>query len=297
MNLQDNVHLIAYCNEQAVIEEIIYQNEENTVDFKSGESIFRRIDQAYEKKGQALQSFFENKREILDYVLEIGTGRKEKKIVLHSFPMKQGCLVMIEQRLYCGEQCRETYEEIMKLNSKLTNTQREVAKKNQELKRMNEKLEALATRDALTGLYNRHSLEEKFEEEVKRCSRLDVKFSIAMVDFNNFKKVNDDLGHAAGDQLLKDFAKLALEETRTGFDDVFRIGGDEFLFLFENCSKKEAETIILRIEKELEKYTRIASLAFGILEVPAERNPKLDKLLAKADGLMYRNKRKKHQNS
>ncbi len=219
--------------------------------------------------------------------------QRNRQRVLHGFFTERGYLIMVEEGMHWKEHSQSAYEEIMKLNSEFANAQREVAKKNEELKRMNEKLETLAAKDTLTGLFNRYTLQEKFWEVLKRCERGKKKLSMAMVDFNNFKKVNDDWGHRAGDQLLKDFAELARRETRTGFDYVFRIGGDEFLFLFEGCSEGEAKKVLSRIERELKQYTSIVSLAFGTMEVPMGEDRKLEKLLGQVDERMYRNKRKK----
>jgi len=294
MKLQDNLILMANCNPQGVVEEIIYHKTREEPMLEPGESVFQKL--PFENNNaERLQSVIDKRDRVFGFLLQTSAEGLDKQMVLHGFPIREGYLVMVEEDFYCGEDCQDSYSEIMKLNSKLTNAQREVAKKNQELKRMNEKLESIAVKDSLTGLFNRHGLQEKFEEGLKRCKRLDVKFSIAMVDFNRFKKVNDEFGHAAGDQLLKDFAGLAMEETRTGFDYAFRIGGDEFLFLFEDCSKEKAEEVIRRIEKKLKKYTSIVSLAFGALEVPLEGEPKLDKLLIRADEKMYEDKRKKYQ--
>ncbi|GEM_PF-1967174 len=294
MKLQNDLIVMAYCNEKGVIEEIIYYNNHTKFLLEIGESIFKKLPMNH-GDGERLKAIVDKKEQVVDFVLMVSSGDIEKQRVLHGFPMKQGYIVLIEEEFYYGERSQDSYEEIMKLNSELTNAQREVAKKNEELKRMNEKLEFLAAKDALTGLFNRYALQEKFVEALKRCKRLGIKLSIAMVDFNNFKKVNDEFGHSAGDQLLKDFARLATEQTRTGLDYVFRIGGDEFLFLFENCSKEKTEEIILRIEKKLEQYSRIASLAYGALEIPIEEDPKLDRMLMLADEKMYRNKRKKQQ--
>ena len=294
MKLQDNLIVMAYCNATGIVEEIIYHKSREGLHLQPGESIFQNL--PFENNnGVRLKGIVSKKDSVFGFVLQTSTEGLEKQMVLHGFPMKQGYLIMVEEDFYCGEDCQDSYGEIMKLNSELTNARREVAKKNQELKGMNEKLESLARKDPLTDLFNRYDLQEKFEEALKRSRRMEIKYSIAMVDFNNFKKVNDELGHAAGDQLLKDFAGLAVKETRTGFDYVFRIGGDEFLFLFEDCGKEKAEEVIHRIEKKLKKYTSVASLAFGVLEVPIEEEPKLDKLLKQADEKMYQDKRKKHK--
>lgn len=182
-------------------------------------------------------------------------------------------------------------DEISKLNNELLNSKRELAKKNQELNGLVAELERLATRDPLTGLYNRRLLAEKFAEEKRRAERLEYPLALAVIDINHFKKVNDQLGHAAGDDLLKAFASLVLRSIRESLDYAFRIGGDEFLVLLSNCNVSMGEEILKRINDAFVELTDIASLAYGVIEVDKACEEPFDRCIMKADALMFENKK------
>ncbi len=183
------------------------------------------------------------------------------------------------------------YDEISKLNNELLNSQRELAQKNQQLNKLNDELERMATRDALTGLYNRRLLVDKFKDEKKRSARLDYPLSMVVIDINHFKKVNDQLGHAEGDALLIRLSNILVKLTRESLDFAFRIGGDEFLLLLANCDKDNAEVILKRVNNEFILYTKIASLAYGVIEIDHNSDDDLDRYIINADALMFENKK------
>lgn len=93
--------------------------------------------------------------------------------------------------------------------------------------------------DALTGLLNRRAYEERLPVEIARASRYAWPLSLCLLDLNGFKKINDTLGHPAGDQALRQIAAL-LDESRLA-DDAFRIGGDEFAVLMPKTCQSDAE--------------------------------------------------------
>lgn len=183
------------------------------------------------------------------------------------------------------------YDEISKLNNELLNSQRELAQKNQQLNKLNDELERMATKDPLTGLYNRRLLVDKFRDERKRSVRLDYPLSMVVIDINHFKKVNDQLGHAEGDALLIRLSNLLIKFTRESLDIAFRIGGDEFLLLLANCDKDNAEVILKRVNNEFMSYTEIASLAYGVIEIDHNSDDDLDRYIIKADAFMFENKK------
>jgi len=183
------------------------------------------------------------------------------------------------------------YDEISKLNNELLNYQRELAQKNHQLNKLNSELERMATRDPLTGLYNRRLLDEKFQDEKRRSVRLDYPLSMVVMDINHFKKVNDQYGHAEGDALLIQLSKLLIKVTRESLDAAFRIGGDEFLLLLANCDQIHAEAILARINVEFVTYTNIATLAYGIIEIDQGSEEDLDRCIIRADVLMFESKK------
>ncbi|MDO6805637.1 GGDEF domain-containing protein, partial [Wenyingzhuangia sp. 1_MG-2023] len=97
-------------------------------------------------------------------------------------------------------------------------------------------LEHQAYHDALTGLPNRVMLQESIDAAISRAKRHREKFALLFIDLDNFKYINDGLGHRAGDQLLKQVADALKEELR-GEDVVARLGGDEFVVLLEGIGQ------------------------------------------------------------
>lgn len=183
-------------------------------------------------------------------------------------------------------------EELTKLNNELANVQRELVKRTLELEEANRKLEELALTDPLTGLLNRRSFKDILIREYSKAKRFGIRLSIVFMDINNFKIFNDTFGHEYGDKLLIDFSKIILENTREHVDYVFRFGGDEFLLLLVGSGKEEAEKVMERINEKLRKRFGIISVAYGILEVNTEDNIDIDRLISKADLLMYERKKK-----
>lgn len=187
----------------------------------------------------------------------------------------------------------ELLEEVAMLNNQLVNSQRELTKKSLELELLNKKLEQLSTTDYLTNAYNRRYFFEKVKEEFARARRFNYKISIVMVDLNDFKKINDTLGHAEGDKILKEFVNIVKRQTREGLDNIFRFGGDEFLILLLNCSLNEAEKILKRIDDELRRVQPITGLSYGIYEISPEdaKEELVENFITIADERMYKMKK------
>ncbi len=113
--------------------------------------------------------------------------------------------------------------------------------------RMRETLRRQATRDALTGLYNRRHMDEVLEREIRRSSRQSRHAVVMMVDIDRFKQVNDRFGHEAGDLVLCEIARCLSQEIRQE-DYAFRYGGEEFMLLLPDakpeCLRARAEAIL-----------------------------------------------------
>jgi len=112
-----------------------------------------------------------------------------------------------------------------------------------EIRRLSAELSEMARTDPLTGLLNRRSFDSIFQTEQSRASRSGSQLCLAMCDIDGFKKINDTLGHLAGDRILKCVADAFLERKR-GQDYIFRWGGDEFLLLMPETSPGGAETFV-----------------------------------------------------
>lgn len=112
------------------------------------------------------------------------------------------------------------------------------------------RLELLSTTDELTGVKNRRSFFEQLRIELNLYKRDQINFSVAMIDLDNFKTINDSFGHQAGDNVLKDFTTIINKNIRP-YDTVFRIGGEEFVIIFGNSNQLSAVTVLERIKEEL----------------------------------------------
>ncbi|MDP5052903.1 MAG: EAL domain-containing protein, partial [Congregibacter sp.] len=115
--------------------------------------------------------------------------------------------------------------------------------------KLSAELEFQAQHDALTGLGNRRVLERALSEANENSAS--APFSMALLDLDQFKIVNDTCGHEAGDKLLVDIAKLLLESVRTN-DVAVRLGGDEFALLLYNCDKTNAFAVAEKIREAVE---------------------------------------------
>jgi len=160
-----------------------------------------------------------------------------------------------------------------------------------EIIRLKKKYEALATRDQLTGLYNRRYYFEEIQKNLYRYNRLQEPFTIAIVDIDYFKSINDTYGHPAGDYVLQTFAQVLQHQIRNN-DILARYGGEEFVFLLENTNKHQALAILERIKDETLEYQYIFdginiefTFSGGIADVTEGTD--LEELIKLADERLY----------
>lgn len=116
-----------------------------------------------------------------------------------------------------------------------------------------------AMNDPLTGVYNRNFFFKRAEEEIDRAIRMESNVTVAMLDIDRFKTVNDRFGHQAGDFILKNFTDEIREHIRS-YDLLARYGGEEFVILFVDCNKWKALDILNRLRKAVaEKFYKFSS--------------------------------------
>jgi diguanylate cyclase (GGDEF)-like protein/PAS domain S-box-containing protein len=173
----------------------------------------------------------------------------------------------------------------------------EVARDITERRKMEEQLRVVAMTDELTGLFNRRGFFTLSEKHCKLANRTKRKMSLLYLDLDNMKKINDKLGHNAGDQALMDTAKILKESFRES-DIIARIGGDEFAVLLTEHSESDIEdTVTNNIRNNLNVHNRHGlrnyelSLSMGIVYYDPKNPCSVDSLLAKADAFMYNAKK------
>lgn len=121
-----------------------------------------------------------------------------------------------------------------------------------ELRNIVQDLNTLIMKDTLTSLYNRRYIDRILPEEIARCDDKNP-LSIAMIDVDNFKNINDTYGHNAGDVIIKKLGQILSTSIRNDTDWAARYGGDEFLICLPNTDNKKAYKVLERIRKNVEK--------------------------------------------
>ncbi|MEP7135422.1 MAG: diguanylate cyclase [Chloroflexota bacterium] len=199
----------------------------------------------------------------------------------------------------------------LKISHQIENSQRDAeiqrlqnAKLQQEIdehKRTHAILENLATRDPLTNLFNRRHFLTLAEQEWKRATRYNHPISVLMMDVDHFKQINDQFGHAAGDQALITVANLLQAVLRTT-EIAGRYGGDEFAVVLPETNGAKALIVGKRIHEKFLKHTVHAEtgmgfkmeLSIGVADFPNENGrpvSSLNELLNQADQALYVAKR------
>jgi two-component system, cell cycle response regulator len=158
-----------------------------------------------------------------------------------------------------------------------------------------QRIEQLAITDGLTACFNHRYFQDSLSREIKRSKRDNSPVSLLMVDIDHFKKFNDTYGHQAGDEVLKNIARLLREQARE-VDLVARYGGEEFAVILVNCEIKMAGQIAERIRKSCSKM-KIAfgnqdlsvTMSLGVANFPTQAQQP-DELISMADRALYQAK-------
>lgn len=152
--------------------------------------------------------------------------------------------------------------------------------------------------DDLTDLYNRRGFLSVSSHQIDSARREGRKLLVIFADLDGLKKINDSLGHSAGDQAIKDVAETLKASLRTS-DVTARVGGDEFVVLTTVAQGDEAEGIVARLKASIESFNENnsrpykLSVSFGTAELDPESDIDLIELLNRADCRMYEHKRKR----
>ncbi len=168
------------------------------------------------------------------------------------------------------------------------------------LRLTNEEVRALSIRDPLTGIFNRVYLMERLPQEMKRSQRYGHPLSVIMCDIDHFKEVNDQHGHRAGDQILKDFVSRIAGSIRIDVDWIARYGGEEFLIVLPETDLSSSYIVAERLRRlvadtpfRLKGRDLCITSSFGVTSYrPARQGEKVssDLLMEQADKFLYQAK-------
>lgn len=165
---------------------------------------------------------------------------------------------------------------------------RRLARKTQRLRRDSTKLQAVSRTDALTNLANRRQMDEDLEVLRARSERYGRSCSIALCDIDHFKRLNDTLGHVAGDDALRRVAETLRKHLRAS-DAVYRYGGEEFLVLFPEQSAAAATLATERLRAAVEALG--VTISAGVAELQTSVDRTANEWIARADAALYDAKR------
>jgi diguanylate cyclase (GGDEF)-like protein len=157
-----------------------------------------------------------------------------------------------------------------------------------EIKKLLENEQTFARTDFLTGVANSRAFYYSAQIEIDRSVRFSRPITIAYIDIDNFKQVNDTHGHLQGDNLLQTVAKTIKDNIRS-IDIVARLGGDEFVILFTETNEENAKTALNKVQKELLSIVKNNDwpVTFSIGAVTCYESCDLDELIKEVDKLMY----------
>jgi diguanylate cyclase len=182
-------------------------------------------------------------------------------------------------------------DELLAMREQANATQIEIAKLHQELDRVSTQ----ARHDPLTGALNRRGLEEALEREISTVRRKETPLSVGLLDIDNFKALNDSLGHVMGDSALQHLAQVARECMRPQ-DTLARYGGEEFVILLPDTALEKAIEAMTRLQRELTKRFFMAgtekvliTFSAGVAQLNNDE-PGMD-AIRRADQAMYLAKR------
>jgi diguanylate cyclase len=180
-----------------------------------------------------------------------------------------------------------THEELVTTRKQANDAEERVKKLEQELEQVSE----LVREDQLTGALNRRGMEETLDKEFKRIARTQALLSVALLDIDNFKQLNDTLGHQGGDEALIHLTRVIKDALRPS-DSVARYGGEEFLIILPDTPMDMAMEILERLQRELTKKfflhnneRKLITFSAGVALHTAGEDQ--EDLIGRADKAMY----------
>lgn len=183
-----------------------------------------------------------------------------------------------------------SHEELIETRKRVQESEAKIKELEQELEQISEKVRE----DQLTGALNRRGLDEAYARESTRAQRNNAPICVALLDIDNFKRLNDTMGHQAGDQALVHLTAVIKDSLRPS-DVVARYGGEEFVIVLPDTAIEEAEQTIVRLQRELTKKfflhgneRILVTFSAGVAQRGEAESQ--DDLIGRADMAMYKAK-------
>lgn len=179
-------------------------------------------------------------------------------------------------------------EQLVQANEKL---EEEVAARTLELQAALSEMEKISIHDKLTGLYNRHKLDDELLRQLKMAKRYSSCFGLILLDTDNFKALNDSLGHFVADKLLISFSAVLKQAIRST-DLLGRWGGDEFMVVVPQTSQKSILTVAESIKQSLQNYQfdYDVSMTSSIGVTLFRENDDVESMIQRVDKALYNSK-------
>ncbi|MYN44263.1 diguanylate cyclase [Pseudoduganella sp. FT93W] len=275
------------------------------LDVRALEEATRSLKEVIYKQGQLKHSLSDVKLTVknmmMTFIDRLGqvaasTGDFHEKIGGYSEKISKADNIA-ELNTILDEVLRETrlvQSEALKARDKMVLARQEVQDAEQRIHQLEAKLQHLSElvrEDQLTGSLNRRGLDDVFERETARSDRRGTPLCIAILDLDDFKKLNDTYGHIAGDGALKHLVKI-VKDTLRSMDVIARFGGEEFLILMPETTVEAATSTMTRLQRELTKHFFLHDNEKVLITFSAGvalRRPNEDQteLVKRADKAMY----------
>lgn len=182
---------------------------------------------------------------------------------------------------------QHSHDKIVETQTRIREAEKQIYELTLQLDHINE----IAFEDHLTGTLNRRGMDEALLREFQRADRFGMPLSIAMMDIDHFKQINDTLGHTTGDHALAHLATVIKESLRTT-DVIARYGGEEFIILLPGTVEKDAISVIIRAQRELTRNIFLHNdshilITFSAGVAERETGESVDSLIGRTDRALY----------
>ena len=294
--IQGQVAIVKAVLSRPLTPEVIDQAEQAIKDLMAKQSALKRgVEEARASLKSLLQNFIERLGEMSDF-----TGTYQEKLGSYSDKLEhtQDLDSINEIIRELVRDTRAMKDNAEQSRSALATAREHVKHAELRIRQMEHDLEQMTARvrqDPLTGVLNRGGLDEAFKSEAGRADRQNSAMSVALLDIDNFKALNDSLGHQAGDEALQYIVRIIKEHLRPS-DQLARYGGEEFVVLLPDSDIAIATEVLTRLQRELTKRfflhankRLLVTFSCGL----TERQPgeELDLPIVRADRALYQAKR------